>query len=140
MQHILIVAYQTAGEPHLLDLVRDRIAEGPCQFRLVVPAMPPTHHLTWTEGEARSLADERMQEALTSLRLTGAIVDGEIGDANPLEAVADALLSRRYDEIVVSTLPHGMSRWLKQDLPHRIQRRFGLPVTQIVAEPAVVGS
>lgn len=136
MKHILIVANQTAGGSHLSDLIRARIAEGPCRFRLVVPATPPAHHLTWTEGEARTLAVERMQEALIGLRGTGAVVEGEIGDPNPLDALADAMLSRRYDEIIVSTLPPGLSRWLRQDLPRRIQKRFGLTVTHVVAHPA----
>ena len=63
-------------------------------------------------------------------------VEGIVGDPRPLSAIGDALLARPHDEIVVSTLPLGVSRWVKQDLPHRAERQFRLPVTHIVAEPA----
>ena len=134
-RRILIVANQTAAGGHLKDLVRERMAAGPCRFTLVVPATPPGDH-AWTEGEVRALAEERLTDALTALRETGAEIDGVVGDTRPLYAVGDALIERPHDEIVVSTLPPGASRWLKQDLPHRIERQFGLPVTHVVAEPA----
>ena len=133
---ILIVANQTAGAAHLKTLVRDRMAAGPCRFTLLVPATPPAEHMTWTEGEARALAEERLADALAGLRGIGADIDGMVGDPRPLSAVGDAVLEHSYDEIVVSTLPPGASRWLKQDLPHRVERQFRLPVTHIVAEPA----
>jgi GABA permease len=134
-RRVLIVANQTAAGAHLKQLVRERMSEGPCRFTLVVPATPPGDH-TWTEGEVHALAEERLADALEALRETGADIDGVVGDTRPLYAVGDALLEHAHDEIVVSTLPPGASRWLKQDLPHRIERQYGLPVTHIVAEPA----
>ena len=133
---ILVVANQTAGSAHLKALVHDRMAAGPCRFTLLVPATPPNEHLTWTEGEARALAEARLADALAGLRELGADVDGVVGDPRPLSAIGDVLLERPHDEIVISTLPPGGSRWLKQDLPHRVERQFGLPVTHVVAEPA----
>jgi hypothetical protein len=67
----------------------------------------------------------------------GIEVSGEIGDDDPVLAVADVLNRQHIDEIVVSTLPPGASRWIKRDLPHRIARRFGIPVSHVVnvAEP-----
>src|SRR5689334_8369278 len=61
--------------------------------------------------------------------------DGAVGDANPVLAIADLVRDREFDEILLSTLPPGPSRWLRQDLPHRVERRFGLPVTHVVAVP-----
>jgi GABA permease len=133
---ILIVANQTAAGEHLKALVRERMAAGASRFTLLVPATPPTEHLTWTEGEAHALAKERLAEAIAGLRETGAEIEGMVGDPRPLSAIGDALLERSHDEIVVSTLPAGASRWLKQDLPNRVERQFGLPVTHILAEPA----
>jgi hypothetical protein len=135
-RNILVVANQTAAGAHLKELVRDRMASGPCRFTLLVPATPPGEHLTWTEGEAIALAEERLADALAGLRELGAEVEGVVGDPRPLSAIGDVLLERPHDEIVVSTLPTSASRWLKQDLPHRVERQFHLPVTHIVAEAA----
>lgn len=133
-RRILIVANQTACSDELLEIVRQRLAAGPCRFTLVVPATPPKEHATWTEGDARSLARRRMIEALDRLRAAGAEVEGVIGDASPLQAVDDALLAAPHDEIILSTLPVGLSRWLKMDLPHRMEQRFALPVTTLISQ------
>jgi cell pole-organizing protein PopZ len=131
---ILIVANQTAAGSHLLHEIRRRMEEGPCRFMLVVPATPPPGKALWTEGEANAHAHRRLEVALTKLGETGAQIDGAIGDPSPAEAVAEQLVARDYDEIIVSTLPPGISRWLKQDLPHRIERRFEIPVTHVIAQ------
>jgi hypothetical protein len=130
---ILIVANQTAAGSHLMHEIRRRMEQGPCRFTLVVPATPPPGKALWTEGEANAHANRRLEVALTKLGETGAHIDGAIGDASPAEAVAEQLVVRDYDEIIVSTLPPGISRWLKQDLPHRIERRFEIPVTHVIA-------
>jgi hypothetical protein len=135
-KRILIVANQTAAGAHLTTYVKGRMAEGECRFTLLVPATPTADHLTWTEGEARTVAEGRMKEALAHLRSIGADVEGVVGDPRPLSAIGDVLLAQPQDEIVLSTLPLGVSRWLKQDLPHRAERQFRLPVTHIVAEAA----
>lgn len=136
-RRILIVANQTAAGQHLKALVKQKMTEGmECRFTLLVPATPLQEHLTWTEGEARTVAEQSMNEALAGLRETGAQIEGIVGDPNPLSAIGDVLLEQPHDEIVLSTLPLGVSRWLKQDLPHRVERQFRLPVTHLVAEPA----
>ncbi len=138
-RRILVVANQTACSDELLDVVRQRVADGPCQFTLVVPATPPREHATWTEGDARSLARKRMIEAIDRLRTVGAEVDGVIGDASPLQAVDDQLSAGPQDEIILSTLPVGISRWLKMDLPHRMEQHFAVPVTTLITERQAAG-
>lgn len=133
---ILIVANQTAGGAHLKTLVRARMESGPCRFTLLVPASPSADGMTWTEGEAHAVAEQRLAEALAGLKELGAEVSGLVGDPSPLSAIGDVLLADPHDEIVVSTLPTGASRWLKQDLPHRVERQFHLPVTHLVVEAA----
>ncbi|MPY93688.1 MAG: hypothetical protein GEV08_11690 [Acidimicrobiia bacterium] len=136
VQRYLVVANQTlAGRP-LLEAVQTAMAAGPCRFHVVVPATPPRHQLSWTEGGARSLAAERLERTLTRLAEVGADVTGEVGDASPILAIGDALLVERYDHLVLSTFPAGISRWLHQDLPHRAERTFGLPITHVVTDPA----
>lgn len=131
-RRILIVANQTAAGNHLKEEVARRMQERPCTFKLLVPATPP-HSSLWTEGEAIGLATQRMNEALEGLRAIGARIDGEVGDSSPVEAIGDVLRQESFDEVILSTLPPGVSRWLRQDLPHRIERRYGMHVTLIVA-------
>jgi len=124
-RRILIVANRTAATPALIDEVRKRASESPCQFTLVVPRAfwdPDTEESALTLELAIPLLDEA----------AGSHVEGLIGDADPFAAVTGALEQGDYDEIIVSTLPARVSHWLHLDLPARVQR-LGLPVTVITA-------
>ena len=136
MPTYLIVANQTLGGAELIDNIRGRLQSGSCSWHLVVPATPPKDHLTWTEGEAHVIAEHRLAEGIDRLRSLGADVTGEVGDASPMLAVDDALRNRTVDGIIVTTLPMGVSRWLKLSLPDRLARKYDVPVTHIVVEPA----
>jgi hypothetical protein len=133
-RRILVVANQTACGDDLLEVIEGRLRDGPCRFTLLVPATPPAEHATWTEGSARSLAKRRMGEALERFREAGAgEAEGVVGDPHPVQAIDDVMLDHEFDEIVLSTLPPGVSRWLRLDLPHRVEQKFGLPVTTVIA-------
>lgn len=136
MHSYLVVANQTLGGEHLIAKVREFLDAGPCRFHVVVPATPPAElGATWTEGEAVAVASGRLERALARFRELGADANGEVGDKNPILAIEDALRNERFDEVILSTLPPGISRWLKLDLPARVASHFGLPVTHIVGEP-----
>jgi hypothetical protein len=137
-KRILIVANQTAAGSHLKAEVRKRVEEGPCSFTLLVPATPPREHVVWTDEEAYELAGKRLGVALQGLAGLGADIRGAVGDPSPMEAIGDEFIATSYDEIILSTLPPGVSKWLKQDLPHRVERRFNVPVTHLSSEPAAV--
>jgi hypothetical protein len=125
MSRVLIVAHRTAATPPLLAAVRERAAQGPCAFTLLVP---------------RPYWDADTEEAALTLELAlpllddaaGAHVEGVIGDTDPFVAVQGALQRTRFDEIIVSTLPTHVSHWLRMDLPARV-RRLGVPVTVVTA-------
>jgi hypothetical protein len=134
VRRYLVVANQTLGGEHLAEAIRTRHQEGPARFHVVVPATAPPDQATWTEGEARANAERQLGTALERFREMGADVDGEVGDESPLQAIGDAIAAETYEEIILSTLPAGASRWLRQDLPHRVERSFGLPVTHVTAE------
>jgi hypothetical protein len=94
---------------------------------------------TWDEGRVRAEAKHRLEEARVWFAREGLPVTGEVGDANPVEAVAAALRREgndAFEEVIVSTLPLGTSRWLRLDAPTRIHRVTGLPVHHIVAHHA----
>jgi len=142
MRRYLVVANQTLGGEPLMAQIRQLARAGPCRFHVVVPATPPRDH-TWTEGEARSIARRRLDAALARLRQLGAgvEVEGEVGDGNAMLAIEDAMRDEGpFDEIVLSTLPPGISRWLKLDLPHRVEAAFGRPVIHVVGEQDRLGS
>jgi hypothetical protein len=120
--HILVVAHRTASTPLLLAEVRRRGKEG-AQFDLLVPDLQ--------EGEdpeaTLAMALPLLQEA------AGSPVEGFAArGTEPWEALQRNVDSGKYHEVIISTLPQGVSRWLQRDLPSRA-RKLGLPVTVVTA-------
>jgi hypothetical protein len=166
VRHVLVVANQTLGGAELLDLVRARMAQGPCDFSILVPATSPgsaagtpangstangstangsTGNGTGSTGTGSSDALEadpatpqlRLDAARDRFARLGAVVEGRVSDPDPLRAVEKAMARLAFDEVIISTLARGSSRWWRQDLPTRVQRRYHKPVTVISArEPA----
>lgn len=134
-KRILILAHRTATGPHLERLVQKRMAERACRFTLIVPAQSP-EGMTWTEGQAVQETQRVVDEAVALFRSLGATIEGVVGDRRPLLAVDDYLRHDDVDEIIVSTFPAGASRWLRQDLPHRVDRTYDVPVTHVVDDRA----
>lgn len=138
MSAYLVVAHRTLVGEALLDHVRSLCGAGDCRFHLVVPVTHPRDH-AWSEGEVTAAARRRLDEGLAAFTAVGAEVTGEVGDANPVYALATAVRSSSgtaWDGIIVSTLPPGVSRWLGLDAVSRIRREFDLPVTHVVAAAA----
>ena len=132
---VLVVAHQTAATPALLEAVRERARSGPSRFHLVVPRRHRRREKAATPKETGvQEAREVLHNALPRLsEAAGTEVTGEIGDLDPLIAIQVALNGRHYDEIVVSTLPLGVSRWLEVDLVSRT-RQFGIPVHHVLGK------
>ncbi|WCB96355.1 hypothetical protein DSM104299_05113 [Baekduia alba] len=132
---VLVVAHRTAATPALLDAVRERAARGPCTFTLLVPnAAHGLHRVVDAEDQDADEAQAVLELALPLLEeAAGTPVEGIVGDPEPLNAVQDAVNLRGFDEIIVSTLPARVSRWLKLDLPSKIGG-LGLPVTTVTAK------
>ena len=147
MPRILIVANQTLGGDHLAKVVRDRLSQGPTEFSLLVPATRSTD-IVIALAEAFAVqggvrpppgtdedfdAANRVQVGLAWLLKLGVSAKGFVAEHDPVPAVRDFVAQRGCDEIIVSTLPHGFSSWLHHDLPHRLERATGLPVTVVSA-------
>jgi len=132
---VLVVAHKTAATPALIEAVRERAARGPATFTLLVPNT--THGL---EAILDSGNHDETSEAQTVIDLAvplledaaGAPVDGMVGDPSPMNAIQDAINLHGFDEVIISTLPARVSKWLKLDLPSKVTG-LGLPVTTVTA-------
>jgi hypothetical protein len=136
--HVLVVAHQTAATAALIDAVRERARRGQATFHLVVPRQPHgIHRLVDPQDASEEEARAVLDAALPALsEAAGQTVTGSIGDAEPLMAIHDAVNLGDYDEVIISTLPLGVSRWLKLDLVSKA-RGLGLPVTHVAASEKV---
>lgn len=132
---VLVVAHRTAATPALLDAVRERAGRGPCTFTLLVPNVAHgLHRVVDAEDQSADEAQAVLELALPLLEdAAGGRVEGVIGDPEPLNAVADAVNLQGYDEIIISTLPARVSRWLHLDLPSKVGG-LGLPITTVTAK------
>lgn len=158
MRRYLVVANQTLGGNQLLEAVRERMLQGPCEFWVLVPATEPSHYaeagfgMGYASGagvnpygllagvepdtmvdSGASLARQRLDVELQRFHEAGAQADGEVGDADPFKAISETLKHRQFDEMILSTLPQARSHWWRQDLPSRARQKFQLPVVHIVA-------
>ena len=131
---VLVVAHRTAATPALLEAVRERAAASPAVFTLLVPAAAHgLHRLVDPEDADESEARTTLELALPLIsEAAGHDVEGLIGDSEPLAAIQDAVNLEGFDEIMISTLPTRVSRWLHLDLPSKAAG-LGLPVTTVTA-------
>src|SRR5919202_3259940 len=124
--HVIVVANVTAASSDLIEAIKERAEKGPIDVTLLMPGKGP--------GLAgRDAVRGRLDEALEAWREAGIDADGICGDSNPFDAVAEVWDPRYHDEVIVSTLPGQTSRWISNDLPARIRRLTGAPVTHVVA-------
>ena len=131
---VLVVANRTAESPELLAALKERAGKGDCEFTLVVPSTP--HGLAWAADMSAGgeEAEEHRQGFVEELRGEGLDVrDAKVGDADPQAAVQDECNFTQYDEVIVSTLPLHLSKWLRLDLPSKVKAATGLPVQHVVA-------
>ena len=142
MRRYLIVANQTLGGEQLSAKIAECMSAGPCRFYLAAPVTQTEASDRWASGGlegvipgaykiARTLAEGRLQQELARLHEAGAEADGEVVDPHPIDAIHKLASREEVDEIIVSTLPRRLSRWMAMDLPHRVRRATRLPVTHI---------
>lgn len=148
MGFVVIVANETLGGADLVAAVEERMAAGCERFHVVVPvpfspppaiavglATPEVAMITDLDlPDQRAVATERLEQGLAWLRERGCTADGAIATGDAVHAVRDVVEQGDVTEVIVSTLPSRISRWLRQDLPSRIDRAVDIPV--VVVTPA----
>ena len=142
MSKVLIVANQTLRSDELVAAAMVRKAQGECEFHVVVPATPLTkqeaalrhsEHPGAVVGESGPVAVARMRlsQGLAKLEAFGIVATGDVGDPDPFKAIRTAVMYAGVDEVIISTLPRRLSRWVASDLPARVNRRLGLKTTHV---------
>jgi hypothetical protein len=124
--HVLVVANVTAASTDLIAALKERALRGPIDVTLLMPGKGPGLG-------GREAVRGRLDESLAAWREAGIAAEGVCGDANPMDAVAETWDPRHHDEVIVSTLPGQSSKWIRSDLPQRIGKLTGAPVTHVVA-------
>ena len=132
---VLVVANETVAGKKLHEAVRRATANRPSRVLVVSPALnSPLRHFVSDEGPARKAAQERLGRSLAALDEAGIEARGEVGDANPLQAIEDALRTFGADEIIISTHPEGRSNWLEKGVVSGAKQRFTVPITHVVVD------
>jgi hypothetical protein len=133
-RRILVVANETVAGRTLRNEVVHR-AGGGADVLVVCPALnSPLRHWASDEDGARAEAERRLDESLQALSSAGVEASGEVGDADPIQAMDDALRMFGADEIVISTHPPGRSNWLEKGVIERARERYPLPLTHVVVD------
>jgi hypothetical protein len=135
-RRILVVANETVEGAELLDAIRDRVHGGRAEVYVVSPALnSKLRHWVSDEDGAREAAQARLDRSIARLDGIGLPAQGEIGDADPVQAVEDALRGLgAVDEIVLSTHPEGRSHWLERGVVEAVRHRFDVPLTHVVVD------
>ena len=134
-RRILVIANETVGGAPLRDLIHSRSENVEERVRVICPAlMSPVRYFASDEDRPRAAAQERLERSLARLRELGVSAEGEVGDADPLQAIEDALRSFGADEVIISTHPEGRSQWLERGVVRSARERFDVPITHVVVD------
>jgi hypothetical protein len=134
-RRILVVANETVAGRKLREAIKAAVGDARANVLVVTPALnSPLRHWTSDEDGARAAADDRLQRSVAELDRLGISARGEVGDADPVQAIEDALRTFGADEIIISTHPEGRSNWLERGVVTSARERFAVPLTHVVVD------
>lgn len=134
-RRILVIANETVGGDPLRKQIEERSSGYDTEVLVVSPALnSPIRHWASDEDPAREEARRRLEASLERLRTNGIEASGEVGDADPLQAIEDAVRTFGPDEIIISTHPEGRSHWLERGVVTGARERFAVPITHVVVD------
>jgi nucleotide-binding universal stress UspA family protein len=134
-RRILVIANETVGGGPLREQIKERSSGYDTEVLVVSPALnSPIRHWASDEDPAREEARRRLEASLERLRANGIEASGEVGDADPLQAIEDAVRTFGPDEIIISTHPEGRSHWLERGIVTGARERFAVPITHVVVD------
>jgi hypothetical protein len=134
-KRILVIANETVGGETLRNCIHAKTEGFREEVLVVTPALnSPLRHWASDEDGARAAAQERLARSLARLGSLGIQARGEVGDAEPLQAIEDALRTFGADEIIISTHPEGRSHWLEKGVVTGARERFAVPITHVVVD------
>jgi hypothetical protein len=134
-QRILVIANETVAGRKLRDAIRSAAEGYRANVLVVSPALnTPLRHWASDEDDARAAAEERLRRSIAELEQLGISARGEVGDADPVQAIEDALRTFGPDQIIISTHPEGRSNWLERGVVSSARERFAVPLTHVVVD------
>src|SRR4051812_7442730 len=103
---VLVLATETLEGAAVQDVIR---AGAPsAEMVVIAPALNSRlRHWLSDEDDARRSAGLRLTASLERLSAAGIEAEGLVGDADPLQAIADALHRFEVQQIVIATPPQG---------------------------------
>jgi hypothetical protein len=134
-RRILVIANETVGGETLRDVIRSRSEAFEERVRVICPTLlSRVRYFASDEDDARAQAQKRLEHSLSRLREVGVNCEGEVGEADPLQALEDGLRTFGADEIIISTHPEGRSLWLERGVVQAARERFDVPITHVVVD------
>src|SRR5918997_3332967 len=134
-RRILVIANETVGGETLREEIRRRAADYEERVRVICPTLlSRVRFIASDEDAARAQARERLDHSVSRLREVGVNCEGEVGEADPVQAIEDALRTFGADEIIISTHPEGRSLWLERGVVRAARERFDVPITHLVVD------
>jgi hypothetical protein len=134
-KRLLVVTTVPVDGAVLRDRVHEHAGAG-AEVRIVAPAsdLSPLQWLATDEDAAREEAAEIAKEAERAVRPEARVVETEVGDTDPVQAIEDALRQFPAEEVLVVTRPGDEAGWLEEDAAAEASERFGVPVTHLVLD------